>query len=154
MAAYATIEDIENRIVRDLSEKEITIANNLLEDAAVIIDLYNVNATPDAKKQVSIRVVIRALGDGASDIPIGASQASQSGLGYSQSWTYGSGSSGEIYLSKLEKKMLGCGNNIGSYSPVQELAPQPEEPSETIPETIPGENTEEENTEDPENAGD
>lgn len=126
MAAYATIEDIENRIARDLSEKEITIAGNLLNDAGVIIDSYNVNASPDAKQLVSIRVVIRALGDGASDIPIGASQASQSGLGYSQSWTYGSGASGEIYLSKLDKKVLGCGNNIGSYSPIQELAPQPQ----------------------------
>lgn len=126
MAAYATIEDIENRIARDLSEKEITIAENLLNDAGVIIDSYNVNASPDAKQLVSIRVVIRALGDGASDIPIGASQASQSGLGYSQSWTYGSGASGEIYLSKLDKKVLGCGNNIGSYSPIQELAPQPQ----------------------------
>lgn len=126
MAAYATIEDIENRIARDLSEKEITIAGNLLNDAGVIIDSYNVNASSDAKQLVSIRVVIRALGDGASDIPIGASQASQSGLGYSQSWTYGSGASGEIYLSKLDKKVLGCGNNIGSYSPIQELAPQPQ----------------------------
>lgn len=141
MATYATIEDIKNRIARDLSDKEITIAENLLEDAAVIIDSYNVNATPDAKKLVSIRVIIRALGDGVTDIPIGASQASQSGLGYSQSWTYGSGSSGEIYLSKLEKKLLGCGDKIGSYSPVQELAPQSEEPP-VIPEDIPEDDTE------------
>lgn len=141
MATYATIEDIKNRIARDLSDKEITIAENLLEDAAVIIDSYNVNATPDAKKLVSIRVIIRALGDGVTDIPIGASQASQSGLGYSQSWTYGSGSSGEIYLSKLEKKLLGCGDKVGSYSPVQELAPQSEEPP-AIPEDIPEDDTE------------
>lgn len=141
MATYATIEDIKNRIARDLSDKEITIAENLLEDAAVIIDSYNVNATPDAKKLVSIRVIIRALGDGVTDIPIGASQASQSGLGYSQSWTYGSGSSGEIYLSKLEKKLLGCGDKVGSYSPAQELAPQTEEPP-VIPEDIPEDDTE------------
>lgn len=141
MATYATIEDIKNRIARDLSDKEITIAENLLEDAAVIIDSYNVNATPDAKKLVSIRVIIRALGDGVTDIPIGASQASQSGLGYSQSWTYGSGSSGEIYLSKLEKKLLGCGDKVGSYSPVQELAPQSEKPP-AIPEDIPEDDTE------------
>lgn len=142
MAAYATIEDIQNRISRDLSEKEITIANNLLEDAAVVIDSYNAKAPGEAKKLVSIRVVIRALGDGMNDVPIGASQASQSGLGYSQSWTYGSGSSGEIYLSKLEKKLLGAGNRIGSYSPVQELAPKPEEP-EKAPEENPEETPEE-----------
>lgn len=121
--AYATIEDIENRIMRALSEAEINAANNLLEDAAVIIDAYNAEADPDAKRIVSCRMLIRALGDGSSSIPVGASQASMSGLGYSQSWTYGTGSSGEMYLSKIEKKLLGVGNKIGSYSPVQELAP-------------------------------
>ena len=44
-------------------------------------------------------------------------------LGYSQSWTIGSGSAGELYLSKLEKKLLGCGNSIGSYSPTEALVP-------------------------------
>jgi len=132
--AYATIEDIQNRITRDLSEREITTATSLLDDAAVIIDAYNSKATEEAKKLVSVRVVIRALGDGMSDVPIGASQASQSGLGYSQSWTYGSGSSGEIYLSKLEKKLLGSGNRIGSYSPVEELAPKKETTEKTEPE--------------------
>ena len=36
-----------------------------------------------------------------------------SGLGYSQSWTVSNGS-GEIYISKLEKQLLGRGNSIGS----------------------------------------
>jgi hypothetical protein len=48
-----------------------------------------------------------------------------SALGYSQSWTLSGGATGELYLSKLEKSMLGLGtigNSIGSYSPVQELA--------------------------------
>ena len=119
--AYATIEDIENRITRSLSESEVNVANNLLEDAAVIIDAYNSEASADAKKLVSVRMIIRQLGDGSDSIPVGASQGSMSGLGYSQSWTYGSGSVGELYLSKVEKKLLGVGNKIGSYSPVQEL---------------------------------
>jgi hypothetical protein len=47
-----------------------------------------------------------------------------SALGYAQSWTIGSGGgSGEIYVSKMDKKLLGVGNAIGSYSPVQELVP-------------------------------
>ena len=96
-----------------------------MEDAAVIVDAYNVNAAADAKKVVSCRMIIRALGDGAASIPIGASQASESGLGYSQSWTYGSGSSGELYLSKIEKKLLGVGDKIGAYSPIQELTDDP-----------------------------
>lgn len=123
--AYATIEDITSRISRTLSNDEINVAENMLEDAAVIVDAYNVNAAADAKKVVSCRMIIRALGDGAASIPIGASQASESGLGYSQSWTYGSGSSGELYLSKIEKKLLGVGDKIGAYSPIQELTNDP-----------------------------
>ena len=90
--------------------------------AALIIDSYNSEADADIKKTVSCRMVIRTL-DTTSDIPLGASQGSMTGLGYSQSWTIGSGGgAGELYLSKLEKKLLGAGNAIGSYSPVQELA--------------------------------
>ena len=60
-------------------------------------------------------------GDGeTSGFPMGASQGSMSGLSYAQSWTIGSGGGvGELYLSKLEKQILGYSNKIGSYSPVQ-----------------------------------
>ena len=33
------------------------------------------------------------------------------------------GAAGEMYLGRLEKKLLGAGNSIGSYSPVEELVP-------------------------------
>lgn len=119
--SYATVSDVQARMMRDLSIDEQTVCSTLLEDAAVIIDTFNIEASADAKKTVSCRMVIRALGDG-SDIPMGATQGSMSALGYSQSWTMGSGASaGELYLSKLEKQMLGYGNKIGTYSPVQEL---------------------------------
>ena len=42
-------------------------------------------------------------------------------LGYTQSWTMNGGSSGELYLSKLEKRLLGCGDRIGARSPVEGL---------------------------------
>ena len=123
MAAYATVSDVQARMTRDLSTDEQTVCSVLLDDVAVMIDGYNSNASEDAKKIVSCRVVIRAIGDGEScGIPTGTTQGSMSGLGYSQSFTIGSGGSvGELYLSKTEKKMLGVGNKIGSYSPVQEL---------------------------------
>lgn len=120
--AYATYNDVQGRMLRELSTSEITICNNLLDDSAVIIDEFNANASADAKKIVSCRMVIRALGDGDADIPMGATQGSMSALGYSQSWTIGTGGSvGELYLSKLDKQLLGYGNQIGSYSPTQEL---------------------------------
>ena len=119
---YATTADIQARLNRELSEDELTVCEALLEDAAVIIDAFKSNAAADARRVVSCRMVIRALGDGTdTGIPVGASQGSMSALGYSQSWTVGSGSTGELYLSKLEKQMLGLGNRIGSYSPVEEL---------------------------------
>lgn len=123
MAAYATVSDVQARMTRDLSTDEQTVCATLLDDVAVMIDGYNSNASDDAKKIVSCRVVIRALGDGESNgIPTGTTQGSMSGLGYSQSFTMGSGGAvGELYLGKTEKQILGVGNKIGSYSPVQEL---------------------------------
>ena len=121
--AYATVEDIQARMTRDLTEDEQTVCSTLLDDVAVMIDGYNSGASADAKKIVSCRVVIRAIGDGdTSGVPTGATQGSMSGLGYSQSWTISSGGSvGELYLGKTEKQILGYGNKIGSYSPIQEL---------------------------------
>ena len=126
MPAYATTTDVQDRMTRTLSADELNVCSKLLTDAGVIIDAYNANADAEAKLVVSCRMVIRALGDGeSSGVPLGASQGSMSGLGYSQSWTMGSGGGvGEIYLGKLEKKMLGIGDKIGSYSPTQELAPE------------------------------
>ena len=121
--AYATVEDVQARMTRPMSESEQAMCATMLDDAAVIIDSFNAAASEDKKQIVSCRMVIRQLGDGeGSDIPIGATQGSMSGLGYSQSWTVGSGSTGELYLSKLDKQLLGTSNKIGSYSPVEELA--------------------------------
>lgn len=123
--AYATISDVQSRMTRTMSEAEQSVCSNLLDDAAAIIDAYNENATEEAKKVVSCRMVVRAIGDGAdAGIPMGATQGSMSALGYSQSWTIGAGSAGELYLGKLEKKLLGVGDSIGSYSPVEALVPE------------------------------
>ena len=120
--AYATVSDVQARMTRQMSTDEQSVCSNLLDDAAVIIDAYNSEADTEAKKLVSVRMVTRAIGDGAdAGIPMGATQGSMSALGYSQSWTIGAGSAGELYLGKLEKKLLGCGDAIGSYSPTEEL---------------------------------
>ena len=120
--AYATYEDVQARMSRTLSEDEQAICTTLLDDSAVIIDTFNALASDDAKKIVSCRMVIRALGDGeSSGVPIGATQGSMSGLGYSQSWTVSSGTVGELYLAKLDKELLGYGNKIGSHSPVEDM---------------------------------
>ena len=126
---YATTTDVQERMTRSLSTRELTVCATLLDDAAAIIDAYNAEATSSIKKIVSCKMVIRAIGDSgsAAGVPVGASQGSMSALGYSQSWTMGTGSVGEVYLSKSEKILLQCGNKIGSYSPVEELVPEEEE---------------------------
>ena len=127
--AYATVSDVQARMTRQMLAAEQSVCSNLLDDAAVIIDAYNSAADTDAKNLVSVRMVIRAMGDGTdAGIPMGATQGSVSALGYSQSWTIGAGSAGELYLGKLEKKLLGYGNAIGSYSPTEALVPTEEPP--------------------------
>lgn len=120
---YATEDDVSTGF-RTLSNDELDRCAALLEEAAVIIDAYKANAPESAKKLVSCRMVRRQLGDGtdASALyPMGASQGSASALGYSQTWTMNGGSAGELYISKLEKKLLGCGSSIGAHSPVEDL---------------------------------
>lgn len=119
--AYATYTDVQARITRELTEDEQAICTTLLDDAGVIIDTFNADATEAKKKIVSCNMVIRALTD-SDGVPMGATQGTMSAMGYSQSWTIGTGGSvGELYLSKIDKRILGVGNRIGSYSPVQEL---------------------------------
>ena len=124
--AYAEVTDVEAGF-RTLSEEEKALCAHLLEEAATVIDAYNQDAAAERKQLVSCRMVRRQLdaGPGAAQnavtFPMGASQGSASALGYSQTWTMSGGSVGELYLSKLEKKLLGVGDKIGARSPVEDL---------------------------------
>ena len=115
---YATFEDIVKRKPVETSEMERCEA--LLEDAGIIIDAFNAKAAAESKRLVSCNMVIRVLGSGDAEVPIGTTQATASALGYSQSWTNANGS-GELYLTKLDKKILGTGNRIGYTDPYQDL---------------------------------
>lgn len=122
MAAYATVQDVQARMTETMSSSEQTLCGTLLDDAAVMIDTVAKDASADAKKIVSCRMVIRAM---ASDdgVPLGATQGSMAAGGYSQSWTVGSGGTvGELYLGRTDRQILGAGNRIGSYSPAEEMA--------------------------------
>lgn len=121
--AYATVEDVQKRMTRTLSQDEETVCATLLEDAGILIDQECGSDNVAVKGIVSCRMVIRAIGDGSDmTVPVGATQGSMSALGYAQSWTINSGSVGELYLSKADRRMLGMSNTIGSYSPVESLA--------------------------------
>lgn len=110
--SYATIEDLTAGF-RKLTDTEKDQTTALLNEAAIVVDSYNPNADTEAKKLVVCRLVRRQLGDGqTTGLPIGATQGTMSALGYSQSWTVGTGSYGEMYLTKLDKKLLGLGNRV------------------------------------------
>ena len=119
---YAEVKDVEAGF-RTLSKDEQARCAALLSEAAVIIDSCNANASADAKRVVSCRMVRRQLGESDSEggvsFPMGSTQGTATALGYSQSWTMGSGAVGELYLSKLDKKLLGVGNRIGAHSPLE-----------------------------------
>lgn len=120
---YASVSDVEAGF-RTLDEDESARCDALLEEAAVVIDAFSAEAEESRKKLVSCRMVRRQLGadsQSAGMFPAGASQGTVTALGYSQSWTMSGGAVGELYLSKLEKQLLGVGNRIGAHSPVEEL---------------------------------
>lgn len=120
--SYAEPADVEAGF-RVLSDEERARCSALLAEAAILIDACSPDAADDRKRLVSCRMVRRQLGAGADDIsfPVGTTQGTASALGYSQSWTMSGGSVGELYLSKLEKKLLGVGSKLGAHSPLEEL---------------------------------
>ena len=121
MAAYTAVEDVQAGF-RALTDEEKEKATRLLEEAAEIIDTAAPNADESKKAIVSCRMVRRAIGDGGSGYyPMGATQGSMSALGYAQSWTMQGGSSGELYLGKTDRQLLGIGNRIGSHSPLEDM---------------------------------
>lgn len=125
--AYAEVTDVEAGF-RPLSDEEKPLCAHLLEEAATVIDAYNQDAATERKQLVSCRMVRRQLDTGAGGqnavtYPMGASQGSATALGYQQSWTVSGGSVGELYLSKLEKYLLGVGNKIGAHSPLEDMTP-------------------------------
>ena len=124
--AYASYTDVQTRMGVVFTETEQSVCTSLLSRAALMIDSLSAAAdkSADIKKEVSVNMTSRAMSNNTADIPQGATQGSMSGLGYSQSWTIGSGGAvGDLYFSKDDRRLLGVGNQIGSYSPVQELVP-------------------------------
>lgn len=118
--AYATYEQVQDGCSA-LTADKIDICEALLEEAAVIIDAYNPDASDDTKRVVSCRIVRRALSSDSVTVPVGATQGSMTAGPYTQSWTMGTGSVGELYLNRIDKKLLGVSNSIGFSNPYPEV---------------------------------
>lgn len=119
--AFAQVSDIEARW-RDLSTAEETRAGTLIDDAsAILTQLVDVDATDTQQaqllKQVCCSMVIRAMSATEADT-FGVSSASMTAGPYTQQMTY-SNPSGDMYLTKLEKRLLGITHGyIGSIRPM------------------------------------
>lgn len=113
--SYAGVSDIESRW-RVLTADEQERAEALLDDASAIIDALASDVDADKAKIVVCDMVIRAMSASAAD-SFGASSTSITAGPYSQSWSYAN-PSGDLYLTKLEKRLLGItASYIGSIQP-------------------------------------
>ena len=107
--AYATVSDIEARW-RALTTEEEARAAVLIDDASAILTQL-VDVDPEDAEQAALletvccNMVIRAMSASGSDL-FGVSQASMTAGPYSQSMSYAN-PSGDMYLTKLEKQLLG-----------------------------------------------
>lgn len=118
MAAFASVEDLEDRW-RTLSSSEEAQAAVLLEDASAMIratcpDVGEVDA--DVLRMIVCAMVKRTML--ASDAP-GVRAAQETAGPFSQSYTYAN-PMGDLYLTGAEKRLLGCGRQVGFTVPMSD----------------------------------
>lgn len=113
--AFATYEDVEARW-RTLTSEEQAKATALLEDAQVVLSGM-VTVDPDDSEQagklkyVSCSMVIRSMVAGASDA-FGVDELSAT-MGPFGRTAHFANPNGDLYLTKLEKRLLGIGSGKG-----------------------------------------
>lgn len=121
---FADVSDLEARW-HTLDESEAAKAETLLSDASAIlarligeIDISDTDYM-QLLKQVCCNMVIRAMSATESD-NYGVDSMSMTAGPYSQSWNYNN-PTGDMYLTKLEKRMLGITSSyIGSIRPMMQ----------------------------------
>lgn len=110
---FADVSDIEARW-RDLSTEEEARATVLIDDASVMLaQLVDIDesdaAQADVLKIVCCNMVVRSMSATESDT-FGVAQTSMTAGPYSQSFSF-SNPSGDMYLTRAEKRLLGIGGN-------------------------------------------
>lgn len=118
--AFADVTDIEARW-RPLSADEAARADVLIGDASAMLSAL-VRVKPcdtvqsDLLRSVCCSMVIRSM-SAAEAGNVGVSQASMTAGPYTQSWTY-SNTSGDMYLTKNERRLLGIGSGRVGWAPL------------------------------------
>ena len=120
--AYAEVDDLQDRLGRELDSDESARAEVLLGDASdVLTELVDVREGDEEQakllKMVCCNMVIRAMAQSASDA-YGLSSFTMTAGPYSQTSNY-SNPSGDMYLTRLERQILGVSTGcIGSIRPM------------------------------------
>ena len=108
---FADVSDIAQRW-RELDASEMERAETLIEDASAMLArlVGNFDVADESYmqllKQTCCNMVIRSLGASGNDATYGVDSMSITAGPYSQNWSYNN-PTGDMYLTKLEKKLLG-----------------------------------------------
>lgn len=112
--SYATVDEYETRY-GDVDDRE-ALAEVLMDASRLIeseLERAGVSFVGDPGPEWASRlmqacrsVAHRAMSASSQDVPVGATQYSQSAVGYTESYTLGN-PYGEVYLGKAERRMLG-----------------------------------------------
>lgn len=120
--AYAIVADVEDRW-RTLNQVERARAEVLLGDAAVRLDALcppsapSTNQELEARKIVSCEMVKRAMATPGGVEGIGVSSV-QAGAGPFQQTQQFSNPTGDLYLTKADRVLLGCGDQVAFTVPM------------------------------------
>lgn len=120
--AYATVADLESRW-RTLSSDEKTRAAVLIDDAAVRLDAMCAPSEPitgqeaAARKIVSCEMVKRAMATPGGIDNIGVTQFSETTGPFTDQRTFAN-PTGDLYLTKADKALLGCGRQVAFTVPM------------------------------------
>ncbi|WP_345438430.1 Gp19/Gp15/Gp42 family protein [Microbacterium gilvum] len=111
---YATVADLEARW-RTLTSDEQARAGVLLEDAAVRLDALCAPSVPPTSQELASRLIVscemvkRAMVTGSSGSGGLGVTSVQQGAGPYQETVQFSNPTGDLYLTKADKALLGCG---------------------------------------------
>lgn len=125
--AYADVTDLEDRW-RTLSEPEKARAEALLGDAAVRLDVLCPPSVPptasqlEARKIVSCEMVKRAMATPGGLSGMGVTSV-QAGAGPFQETQQFSNPTGDLYVTKGDRALLGCGGQVAYTFPMVERLP-------------------------------
>lgn len=130
--AYADVTDLEDRW-RPLSEPEQARAEVLLGDAAVRLDVSCPPSDPptatelEARRIVSCEMVKRAMATPGGIAGMGVTSV-QAGAGPFQETQQFSNPTGDLYMTKGDRALLGCGGQVAFTQPMVERLTVPEPP--------------------------